>query len=87
MVLDFDSTGSNREIEIQKMFSYFDRCESGNMRNALFQITGIIQLSKTNSSDNHIYPCSTLYSYLMGVDAIDETICPEVLGMTKCSIA
>ena len=28
-----------------------------------------------------------LYSYLMGVDAIDETICPEVLGMTKCSIA
>ena len=30
---------------------------------------------------------SILYSYLMGVDAIDETICPEVLGMTKCSIA
>ena len=29
----------------------------------------------------------TVYSYLMGVDAIDETICPEVLGMTKCSIA
>jgi hypothetical protein len=28
-----------------------------------------------------------LYSYLMGVDAIDETICPSVLGMTKCSIA
>ena len=28
-----------------------------------------------------------LYSYLMGVDAIDQTICPEVLGMTKCSIA
>jgi hypothetical protein len=27
------------------------------------------------------------YSYLMGVDAIDQTICPEVLGMTKCSIA
>jgi hypothetical protein len=25
------------------------------------------------------------YSYLMGVDAIDQTICPEVLGMTKCS--
>jgi hypothetical protein len=50
------------------------------MRNALFQITGIIQLSKTNSSDNHIYPCST-------VDAIDETIYPSVLGMTKCSIA
>ena len=23
----------------------------------------------------------------MGVDAIDQTICPEVLGMTKCSIA
>ena len=30
---------------------------------------------------------SILYSYLMGVDAIDQTICPEVLGMTKCSIA
>jgi hypothetical protein len=28
-----------------------------------------------------------VYSYLMGVDAIDQTICPEVLGMTKCSIA
>jgi hypothetical protein len=28
-----------------------------------------------------------LYSYLMGVDAIDQTICPEVLGMTKCCIA
>ena len=28
-----------------------------------------------------------LYSYLMGVDAIDQTICPGVLGMTKCSIA
>jgi len=28
-----------------------------------------------------------LYSYLMGVDAIDQTICPSVLGMTKCSIA
>jgi hypothetical protein len=26
-------------------------------------------------------------SYLMGVDAIDQTICPSVLGMTKCSIA
>jgi hypothetical protein len=24
---------------------------------------------------------------LMGVDAIDQTICPSVLGMTKCSIA
>jgi hypothetical protein len=24
-----------------------------------------------------------LYSYLMGVDAIDQTICPEVLGMTE----
>jgi len=23
----------------------------------------------------------------MGLDAIDQTICPEVLGMTKCSIA
>jgi hypothetical protein len=23
----------------------------------------------------------------MGVDAIDQTICPEMLGMTKCSIA
>ena len=23
----------------------------------------------------------------MGVDAINQTICPEVLGMTKCSIA
>jgi hypothetical protein len=23
-----------------------------------------------------------VYSYLMGVDAIDQTICPEVLGMT-----
>jgi hypothetical protein len=22
-------------------------------------------------------------SYLMGVDAIDQTICPEVLGMTN----
>jgi hypothetical protein len=31
--------------------------------------------------------CIILYSYLMGVDAINETICPEVLGMTKCSIA
>ena len=30
---------------------------------------------------------TTLYSYLMGMDAIDQTICPEVLGMTKCSIA
>jgi hypothetical protein len=29
----------------------------------------------------------TIYIYLMGVDAIDQTICPEVLGMTKCSIA
>ena len=67
VVLDFDSTGSNREIEIQKMFSYFDRCESGNMRNALFQITGIIQLSKTNSSDNHIYPCST-YCFIVSGD-------------------
>jgi hypothetical protein len=28
-----------------------------------------------------------IYSYLMGVDAIDQTFCPEVLGMTKCSIA
>ena len=28
-----------------------------------------------------------LYSYLMGVDAIDQTIWPEVLGMTNCSIA
>ena len=29
-----------------------------------------------------------LYSYLMGVDTIDQTIYPEVLGMmTKCSIA
>jgi hypothetical protein len=28
-----------------------------------------------------------IYSYLMGVDAIDQTICPEVQGMTKCSIA
>jgi hypothetical protein len=28
-----------------------------------------------------------LYSYLMGVDAIDQTIYPSVLGMTKCSIA
>jgi hypothetical protein len=28
-----------------------------------------------------------VYSYLMGVDAIDQSICPEVLGMTKCSIA
>jgi hypothetical protein len=28
-----------------------------------------------------------LYSYLMGVDAIDQSICPEVLGMTNCSIA
>jgi hypothetical protein len=28
-----------------------------------------------------------VYSYLMGVDAIDQTICPEVLGMTKCYIA
>jgi hypothetical protein len=26
-------------------------------------------------------------TYLMGVDAIDQTICPSVLGMTKCSIA
>jgi hypothetical protein len=26
-------------------------------------------------------------SYLMGVDAIDQTICPSVMGMTKCSIA
>jgi hypothetical protein len=25
----------------------------------------------------------TLYSYLMGVDAIDETICPEVLVMNN----
>jgi hypothetical protein len=23
----------------------------------------------------------------MGVDAIDQSICPEVLGMTKCSIS
>jgi hypothetical protein len=23
----------------------------------------------------------------MGVDAIDQTMCPSVLGMTKCSIA
>jgi hypothetical protein len=23
----------------------------------------------------------------LGVDAIDQTICPSVLGMTKCSIA
>jgi hypothetical protein len=23
----------------------------------------------------------------MGVNAIDQTICPSVLGMTKCSIA
>ena len=23
----------------------------------------------------------------MGVDAIDQTICPSVLGMTNCSIA
>jgi hypothetical protein len=28
-----------------------------------------------------------VYSYLMSVDAIDQTICPEVLGMTNCSIA
>jgi hypothetical protein len=28
-----------------------------------------------------------LYSYLMGVDAIDQTVYPSVLGMTKCSIA
>ena len=28
-----------------------------------------------------------VYSYLMGVDAIDQTIYPSVLGMTKCSIA
>jgi hypothetical protein len=28
-----------------------------------------------------------VYSYLMGVDAIDQSICPLVLGMTKCSIA
>jgi hypothetical protein len=28
-----------------------------------------------------------VYSYLMGVDAIDQTNCPEVLGMNKCSIA
>ena len=28
-----------------------------------------------------------VYSYLMGVDAIDQSICPEVLGMTNCSIA
>ena len=27
-----------------------------------------------------------LYSYLMGVDAIDQSICPEVLGMTKGQI-
>jgi hypothetical protein len=36
-------------------------------------------------------PCFCLIrksnSYLMDVDAIDQTICPEVLGMTKCSIA
>jgi hypothetical protein len=30
---------------------------------------------------------SFIYSYLMGVDAIDQSICAEVLGMTKCSIA
>ena len=30
---------------------------------------------------------TTLYSYWMGVDAIDQSICPGVLGMTKCSIA
>jgi hypothetical protein len=30
---------------------------------------------------------SILYSYLMGVDAINQTIRPEMLGMTKCSIA
>ena len=34
-----------------------------------------------------LFDCSILYSYLMGVNAIDQTICPEVLGMTKCSIA
>ena len=32
-------------------------------------------------------PVQYYYSYLMGVDAIDQSICPEVLGMTKCSIA
>jgi hypothetical protein len=31
-----------------------------------------------------VYMVKILYSYLMGVDAIDQTICPEVLGMTKC---
>ena len=28
-----------------------------------------------------------VYSYLTGVDAIDQTICPEVQGMTNYSIA
>jgi hypothetical protein len=36
---------------------------------------------------NIVVLCSIIYSYLMGVDAIDQSICPEVLGMTKCSIA
>ena len=34
-----------------------------------------------------MFCCIAIYSYLMGVDAIDQTICPSVLGMTKCSIA
>jgi hypothetical protein len=34
-----------------------------------------------------MYTRLIIYSYLMGVDAIDQTICPSVLGMTKFSIA
>jgi hypothetical protein len=30
---------------------------------------------------------SILYSYLMGVDAIDQTICPEVLGISVIKIS
>jgi hypothetical protein len=62
---------------------------------SIFEVLGIpLSLKKTVGQFNTIEYLGIYldsdkmeYSYLMGVDAIDQSICPEVLGMTKCSIA
>ena len=52
------------------------------------QILFYLQADATNDMVvSPLLTCLMIYSYLMGVDAIDQTMCPSVLGMTKCTIA
>ena len=44
----------------------------------LFELSHRDYFPRDNSHDQ-----SSIYSYLMGVQALDQNIFPEVLGMTK----